>query len=115
MGKNNNKGLQNLARVLDKRMSERSVPDTVLDFGEITKSYELVTTTYPLPIPKDDYQVCRQLTLGNKGDFLCEASDGSKVYIPEKMRKLKPGDHVLVAWVREEPVVIDIVIQADKM
>jgi len=31
------------------------------------------------------------------------------------MRKLKPGDRVLVAWVREEPEVVDIVVRADKM
>jgi len=112
---NNNKGLQNLARVLDQRMAGRNQPDTVLDFGEITKSYELETTVYPVPIPKDDYQVCRQLTLGNKDEVLCRVSDGNEAYIPEKMRKLKPGDRVLVAWVREEPVVVDIVVRADKM
>lgn len=110
-----NKGLQSLAHILDGRMKEVSTPETVLDFGEITGSYELVTNTFPVPIPNDDYQVCRQLTLGKTGDFLCKVSKENEAYIPEKMRKLKPGDRVLVAWVREEPVVIDIVIRADKM
>ncbi len=98
----NNSGLQELARVLDDRMKALSIPDTVLDFGKITKSYELVTTEYPVPIPRDGYQVCRHLTLGDTG-------------ISAKMRKLKPGDRVLVAWVRNEPVVIDITIRADNM
>lgn len=111
----NNNGMQNFAAVLDKRMSEKYIPDTVLDFGEITGSYELKTTDYPVPLPKDEYHVCRQLTLGKKDDFLCRVSDGHEAYIPEKMRKLKPGDHVLVAWIRNEPVVIDIVIRADEM
>ncbi len=109
-----NKGLQSLARVVDKRIAERTVPDTALDFGEITESYELVTNTFPVPIANDDYHVCRQLTLGRSGDVLCRVSGGNEAYIPEKMRKLKPGDRVLVAWVREEPVVIDIVMRADK-
>ncbi len=108
-----NKGLQSLACVLDNRMTEKSIPETVLDFGEITKSYELVTNDFPVPIANDDYQVCRQLTLGKSGDVLCKASGGNEVYIPEKMRGLKPGDRVLVAWVRAEPVVIDIVVRAD--
>ncbi len=111
----NKEGLQNLARVLEERMSEKYIPDTVLDFGEITKSYELKTTDYQVPLSKDEYHVCRQLTLGKKDDFLCRVSGGHEAYIPEKMRKLKPGDRVLVAWVREEPVVVDIVVRADEM
>lgn len=111
----NNSGLQELARILDGRMKERSVSDIVLDFGEITGSYELLTTSYQVPIPRDGYQVCRQLTLGNTGDVLCRVSEGRSAYIPEKMRKLKPGDKVLVAWVRNEPVVIDITIRADRI
>lgn len=33
------------------------------------------------------------------------------VLIPEKMRSIKPGDRVLVAWVQSEAVVIDIVLR----
>lgn len=32
------------------------------------------------------------------------------VLIPEKMRQIKPGDRVLVAWVQSEAVIIDIVL-----
>lgn len=31
------------------------------------------------------------------------------VLIPEKMRSLKPGDRVLVAWVGDDPCIIDII------
>ena len=34
------------------------------------------------------------------------------VLIPEKMRSLKPGDRVLVAWVENEAVILDIVLKS---
>ena len=34
------------------------------------------------------------------------------VSLPKKMRRLKPGDKVLVAWIQNEAVVIDIVYSA---
>lgn len=34
------------------------------------------------------------------------------VLIPEKMRSIKPGDRVLVAWVGDDPCVIDIILPA---
>ncbi|MBR3747289.1 MAG: hypothetical protein IKP64_12615 [Selenomonadaceae bacterium] len=34
------------------------------------------------------------------------------VELPKKMRRLKPGDKVLVAWIQNEAVVIDIVFSA---
>ena len=42
-----------------------------------------------------------------------DSSDGMHqhhVLIPEKMRQIKPGDRVLVAWVQSEAVIIDIVL-----
>ena len=64
-----------------------------------------------------------QLTLGAKDDKLTvTARDGEhnehvsgegihthEVLIPEKMRSMKPGDRVLVAWVHSEAVVVDII------
>ena len=34
------------------------------------------------------------------------------VLVPEKMRSIKPGDRVLVAWVQSEAVVLDIILPA---
>lgn len=44
-----------------------------------------------------------------------DSSDGMHqhhVLIPEKMRWLRPGDRVLVAWVGDDPVVIDLIYPA---
>lgn len=123
-----NPGMNNLARTLQSRMvaTQQANRDMAEDFGIIQGDYSLLTNTYPIPIPKSDYLVCRQLTLGDTGEKLTDtatdgghgghtAGDGThthKVLIPEKMRKLKPGDRVLVKWVQNDTVVIDIVLPA---
>ena len=125
-----NKGVNGLARVfvgeIDRRRSKDSA--LVLDFGEIMDDYSLQTNTFSIPIPVEDYHVCRQLTLGKTGDILAKTqaigSPGSggdegahqhHVLIPEKMRRLKPGDRVLVAWVQSEAVVMDIICPAEDL
>ena len=48
----------------------------------------------------------------NSGDDLNKEDEGTHqhtVLIPEKMRSLQAGDRVLVAWVQNEAVVIDII------
>lgn len=120
-----NPGINGLANVLSERMKRENESPLVLDFGEIQANGSLVTNTFPVPIPKGDYSVCRQLTLGSEGDELTvskrdgrhihpdteeEGSDHShSVQIPEKMRSIGAGDRVLVAWVHSEAVVIDII------
>ena len=37
------------------------------------------------------------------------------MYVPDKMRRLKPDDRVLVAWVGVDAVVIDIIINAGEV
>ena len=124
-------GVNKLARVMQKRMQDISASPLVLDFGSIQGDYSLKTNTFPIPIPKKDYMVLRQLTLGKKDDVLTKtqyegkendgthghvnASPGDSahrhdVLIPEKMRQIKPGDRVLVAWVGNDAVVLDIVL-----
>lgn len=167
MSINSNPGTNKLANVLAKRMAKASDAPLVLDFGEIKDDESLLTNTFPIPIPKGDYHVLRQLTLGKTGDILAKTqaigSPGSgehehaviklldsragkvtgtvgtpassapdppdppqssaggggpegahqhHVLIPEKMRSLKPGDRVLVAWVQNEAVVIDIIVSS---
>ena len=41
-----------------------------------------------------------------------EGAHQHHVLVPEKMRSLKPGDRVLVAWVQNEAVVVDIVVSS---
>lgn len=116
-------GTSKLAKVLSQRMKKENESPLVLDFGEIQPNGSLVTNTFPVPIPKGDYSICRQLTLGATGALLTQIKtsgdhkghiegDGKHkhdVPIPEKMRSVGPGDRVLVAWVQNEAVIIDII------
>lgn len=105
-----------------------------LELGTIDASMNLVVDG--LPGALEGYMVCRQLTLGAKDDVLTKTKeDGTHIHnepvpesaleldsehehevlIPEKMRKLKPGDRVLVAWASSIPIVIDIVYDKSEM
>lgn len=112
-------GMNKLARILQGRMNRTKDADgaLVLDFGTIQGDMSLKTNTFTIPIPRADYHVCRHLTIGPAGGYLAATSvaDGHShsVSIPEKMRKLNPGDRVLVAWVQSEAVVIDIIVRGD--
>lgn len=110
-----NSGTNKLANVLTGRMKKENAAPLVLDFGEIQEDGSLVTNTFPQPVPKGDYSILRQLTLGGIGEmFTSTGNDGldhvHTVVIPEKMRRVAPGDRVLVAWVQSEAVVVDLVM-----
>lgn len=161
-----NEGINKLAGIMQSRMKKVSDKPQVLDFGVINGDMSLTTNKFPKPIPKSDYMVCRQLTLGPTHDILArtqdmgmpfsgahihyihdltcdhhgghqhgttgvppgtapdppipsertaggEGTDGvhqHHVLIPEKMRKLKPGDRVLVAWVGDDACIIDLIL-----
>ena len=116
MSKMEKNGMEKLAKVLDSRMVEHSGGGFSFDFGVIKKDYSLVSNTFPLPIPKKDYSVCRLLANlstnvsgGTHGGHNSgTGSHSHKVVMP----KLKPGDRVLIVWVEGEPVVIDVVVKA---
>lgn len=169
-----NPGMNKLARAISGRMRKVSsdiVGDLILDFGVINDDMSLQTNTFPIPIPKGEYRVCRQLTLGPTNDILAKTQDmgmphsGSHIHstmsltcsshggtvsgtvgvstgpapdppdpsqrsaggdgsdgmhqhhvlIPEKMRSIKAGDHVLVGWVQDDPVVIDVILSSDRL
>jgi len=153
-----NPGINHLARALQGQINRNQEANSalLLDFGTIQGDYSLLTNTYPIPIPKSDYMVCRQLTLGPTNDIMAKTQDiglphsGSHLHlvngpvgmetgpapdppipsartaggdstdgmhehhvlIPEKMRKLMPGDRVLVAWVQNDAVVVDLILPA---
>lgn len=77
-------GINRLAIVLSSRIKKEGVSPLTLDFGEIQGNGSLLTNTFPIPIPKGDYSVCRQAT----------------------GHPLDAGRRVLVAWVQNEAVVI---------
>lgn len=97
-----------------------------LAFGIINADYSLTINGFKCPIPKSDYSVCRSL-LYNPAVPLTETYvDGGhdhydvvpyethqhQVRLPKKMRRLKPGDKILVAILGNEFCVIDIVFDA---
>ena len=85
---NGSDGINKLARVLQKRMDENKGTELPLDFGVIQADYSLRTNTFPIPIPRSDYTCCQHVD---------------------------PGDHVLVAWVGSDAVVINTFSPADNM
>lgn len=124
-----NPGANKLANVLSERMKREGEAPLVLDFGEILLDGSLVTNTFPVPVPKGDYSVLRGLTFGMVDDVLTTTSlkedDGEHeghsggtgshshdILLPEKMRSVGSGDRVLVAWVQNEAVVVDIVTRS---
>ena len=82
MGANSNKGINDLARVIDSRIRQHTESPLVMDFGTVRKNGSLRTNTFPKTIAKNDYSVLEGFTYGGK------------------------DTRVLVAWVNEEAVVI---------
>ena len=103
----------------------RSIADKppALDFGIINSDYSLSTNLFRQPIPKNEYSICRHLLYDPSVPLTETYTDGThshpgagepglhyhEVKLPKKMRWLIPGDKVLVAWIQNEAVVIDIV------
>ena len=146
----NNEGYNQLARVIQARAQDVSKVPPLLEFGVILGDGALMTNKFPIPIPKTDYHVCRQLPLGEQDSVRARTQDAGKagdgthshgssgghgghtsgagshvhtdegphvhdVLLPDKMRGLKPGDHVLVVWVDADPVVVDIIHPASEV
>jgi hypothetical protein len=116
-GANGNPGVNKLCRTISNRAEKvagKAERDLVLDFGQIQSDGSLLTNTFPIPIPRSDYHVCRlvgglsyQIKGGTHGGHT--GGDGSHTHTAAPPQ-LKTGDRVLVAWVQNEAVVIDVVI-----
>lgn len=119
-------GINKLGNVMCSRIRREKESPLVLDFGMMQENGSLITDTFPVPIPKGDYMVCRHLTLGPAGSELTSTETSGQheghtggtgehthaIPVPEKMRSISPGDRVLVAWVQNEAVVIDIILKS---
>ena len=83
----NTPGVSRLAAAFQRLSEKGNNGEPVIDFGGIEPNGSLLTNSFPVPIPKSDYQTC-------------------------KGRTLKPGDRVLVAWVGTDAIVIDVIVPA---
>ncbi len=114
-------GTTKLASVLSQRMKKENESPLVLDFGEIQGNGSLVTNTFPVPIPKGDYTICRHV-----GGLQFQVSKGGHSGHEEQTETyhtgshthivappvVKAGDRVLVAWVQSEAVIIDVIVKS---
>lgn len=120
---NFNSGATKLAGTIKGMIKSASAPPLVLDFGIVNGDYSLSLNRFPLPVPKDEYSVCRSLLYdpsvpltetyvdGQHGhpDASPPGTHSHKVILPKKMHWVKPGQKVLVAVIQNEFVIIDIV------
>lgn len=127
MSKRGNPGANKLTAALAGMIDKKGDKPLVLDFGIILGDYSLKTNTFPIPIPKSDYSVCRAITYDPGVPLTQTYCDGAhghpdagfagshvhNVRLPEKMYWIRPGDKVLVAWVQDEACIIDIVYRGD--
>lgn len=86
-----NSGTNKLANVIVSRIKKEGESPLFLDFGEIQENESLTTNTFPVAIPKGQYSICRHVSGVDEFPALCV------------------GDRVLVAWVSNEAVVIDVI------
>ncbi len=111
-------GTSRLATVLSQRMKKENDSPLVLDFGEIQGNGSLLTNTFPVPIPKGDYSICRHVGglsfqisggghAGHEAQTETYHTGGHTHTVAPPV--VKAGDRVLVAWVQNEAVVIDVI------
>ncbi len=130
----NSPGISRLAGTLSKLSDLHKDTSLVLDFGVINSDGSLTTNTFPVAIPKGDYLVCRCAALpdsevvstsghghsaGQGGDpshshTIYSRSDSVNI-ARSSQRHIRPGDRVLVAWVQNDAVVIDIIVHANTL
>ena len=121
-----NSGATALANTMKKMIRGVSEQPPAVDIGIINSDYSLTTNRFPCPIPKDEYSVCRSLLYEPSIPLTQSYVDGAHnhfstvptethqhdIILPKKMWKVRPGQKVLVAWVQNEAIVIDIIFNA---
>lgn len=101
-----NPGMSKLANAIDARMRRYHgdiTGDLKIDFGVIGDDGSLVANSFPKPIPKGSYTVCRTLA------GLATAVEVDGEYKAVVLPALAKGDHVLLVWVQSEPCVVDVI------
>lgn len=126
------KGANELTNTLTGMIKGISDKPPAMDIGIINSDYSLTTNSFKRPIPKTQYSVCRSLLYRLNVPLTETYQDGIHVHgcggpcewpeptgahvhevrLPKKMRSVRPNDKVLVAWVQNEAIVIDIIYDA---
>lgn len=120
MSKKGNPGANSLANTLLGMVDQRTDKPLIIDFGTILPDYSLKTNTYGPPIPQGDYSICRSITYDpqiplTKTYVACgHCPHWHYVVLPRKMWCLQPGERVLVVWVDNEAVIVDILYNGTK-
>lgn len=103
-------GFNDLALVIQKRIGKVSENPPVLDFGVINPDWSLRTNGYPIDIPANDYLICNSLL---EHDCICESAivgdHGGHIHGVAVKRRFNSGVRVLVAWIGNDAVVVDII------
>ena len=109
----NSPGISKLAGVFKDMIEKGKDTSQILDFGVIQPDKSLLTNTYPVPIPKSDYIVCRHLKARTATTSSKSIGDhGSHTHTVKTQEGLAVGDRVLVAWVLDDAVVLDVITDA---
>ena len=116
----NSPGISKLAGLMDSIAKKNQSTDLVLDFGVINSDYSLTTNTFPKPIPKKDYLVCKRLqqwrtSTDGSHTHPYVSGGGAHSHSFSSDWKIKKGDRVLVAWVQNDAVVIDVILHANQV
>ena len=108
----NSPGMSRLAGVLKGIAKDAQDKALVLDFGVIQSDKSLLTNTYPSPMPMSDYVVCRSLKRRTDSFTTNTASGHNHSGSVTTHEALAAGDRVLVAWVQDDAVVVDVILDA---
>lgn len=106
--------IEELGKMLNTHMKNVTSRNTgiTVELGTINANMALTVASLGNAIPKGDYML--SLHLKPTGTFQTETTEGHThtVTLPDKLRGLKAGDRVIVAWVGTEPIVVDIVVSS---
>lgn len=116
----NNPGMSRFAAAMRSLAAKDTDNSLLIDFGSIRSDGSLLTNTCPVAIPKTDYVVCGRLaakTVKASTSSKSVGDHGAHAHTVEieAQQALKAGDRVLVAWVYNDPVVIDLIVQASSI
>lgn len=116
----NSPGVSKLAGVLSDMMQRAQDGSLIIDFGVIQADKTLLTNSYPIAIPKSDYLICRHLKSRVAKATTSSRSVGdhgshSHTVELDTQQPLKVGDRVLVVWVQNDAVVVDVILSADNV